>query len=81
MPNSLRLLLLCFGAPALVHMLAGLTWAPLLLFTAVVSYPIMVAAVFVFVVPLHRLFARRQLDARSQLRFVFPLCQDTCRVI
>lgn len=73
MPNPLRLLLLCLLAPALVHVVVGMTWAPLLLFTAIVSYPIMFAAVCVFVLPLHVLFSRRRLDARRQLLFVLPL--------
>lgn len=73
MPNPLRLLLLSLLVPALVHLLGGMTWAPVLLFAAFVSYPIMVAAVCAFVFPLHCLFSRQQVEARRQLLFVLPL--------
>jgi hypothetical protein len=70
---ALRLLLLCFSVAALADVLAGLLWAPMLFFTAVVSYPIAVVVTLAFVIPLHRVFSRRHVNAPRQLLFVLPL--------
>lgn len=80
MSNAARLLLLSLVTSAVVHAVAGITLAPLLFFTAAVSYPIMVVVVALLVVPLHIYFRRRGLSSRGQLPWVIS-CGLLCGFI
>jgi O-antigen/teichoic acid export membrane protein len=68
MPTSLRLLLIGLAGPAVAHLVSIVVlFAPLLIFTAVVSYSIAVVVTAIALVSLHGVFVRRKYDARRQL--------------
>ena len=71
MRTPLRLLLIVLLAPALAHVTAAVVlFAPLLVFTAPVSYPLSVAVIGVALPSIHAVFLRRTQDAAPQLRIV-----------
>ncbi len=53
-----RLLGIGLVAPLCVHVLAALLWAPILIFTSILSYPLMVAVTMMVLPPVHSLFQR-----------------------
>jgi hypothetical protein len=67
---ALRLLSIGLVAPLCVHLLAALLWAPILIFTSIVSYPLMVAVTLLLLLPVHLLFRRFKLTKALQLVFV-----------
>lgn len=74
MRTPVRLLLIVLIAPALAHVAAAFVLlAPLLIFTAPVSYPLSVLAAGVGVPTLHALFLRRHLQIAQQLGLVLPV--------
>jgi hypothetical protein len=75
MRTSLRLLLIVFTAPALAHVLAAvLLFAPLLVFTASVSYPLSVIVTGAVLPSLHTVFLHRTQGATQQLPVILVVC-------
>jgi hypothetical protein len=75
MQTSLKLLLIVFAAPALAHVLAEvLLFAPLLVFTAPVSYPLRVLVTGATLPSLHAVFLHRTQGAAPQLPIVLVVC-------
>lgn len=74
MQTPVRLLLIVLVAPALAHVAGALVLlAPLLVFTAPVSYPLSVLGAGVAVPALHAVFLRRRLQIAQQLGLVLPV--------
>ena len=75
MRTSLKLLLIVFAAPALAHVVgAVLLLAPLLVFTAPVSYPLSVLVAGAALPSLHAVFLQRTQGAAQQLPVVLVVC-------
>jgi hypothetical protein len=71
MQTPVRLLLIALAAPALAHLVGVVVlFAPLLIFTAVVSYPISVVVTAIALFSVHGVFVRRKYDARWQLTLI-----------
>ena len=51
-----RLLIISLAAPLLVHIAGSIIWSPILLFVAIVSYPIMVVVTATLLLILHFFF-------------------------
>ena len=62
-----RLTAIGFLVPAVVHGVGAIGYSGMMLFTAPVSYPLMVVITFLFLVPLHLLFGRFHLSPWAQL--------------
>jgi hypothetical protein len=55
---ALRLFGIGLVVPICVHLVAALLWAPILIFTSMVSYPLMVSVTLLLLLPTHLLFKK-----------------------
>jgi hypothetical protein len=69
MSTGCRLTIIGFVAPVLAHLI-GLAYSEIFIFTAILSYPIMVIVSLLILFPLNRLFARARLSPITQLPIV-----------